>query len=243
MSPGPDVARPFVAEPRGCPRWVVALCGLAGPALHGALLLAPLAVMGRAGRALGDPAVRAFLVLATAFYLTDLRTLGHAPAAAFRPGSADDRAAGRGGWLAGMLLVATFWTALLGRATAAGPVPLWSFACGALLMPAGVAARAAAVATLGVAFESGVTFAAGRPLTERGIYSRVRHPSEAGNLAVAFGACLLLGSRPALLLALTAFLPVTLARINREDRGLAAAFGPRFDRYARRVKRLIPGVF
>jgi protein-S-isoprenylcysteine O-methyltransferase Ste14 len=109
-------------------------------------------------------------------------------------------------------------------------------------MLAGVVVRAAAVVTLGRGFITEPRVVEGGVLVVRGVYAWVRHPSESGNLAVALGACLLLVSPVGLLVTATAVMPLTLWRVRREERLLADAYGPRFRAYARRVKRLIPGV-
>jgi protein-S-isoprenylcysteine O-methyltransferase Ste14 len=245
------VARPgnTPTQHSGPPRWsLVAFYVLAGSVLHGALLLAPTIVVGLTRRALGDPAVLLFLVMATGFYLADLPTLAHACASTSRPESADDVHARREGFAAGLLLLATFWTALLTRSTQSGPAPAWSFAIGGPLLLVGVAVRGAAVWTLGQAFTTEVSIDAGagagegRRLVEHGVYRWVRHPSETGNLAFALGASLELNSPAALLVVVAGVLPLTLWRLRREERCLAVAHGPRFQSYARRVKRLIPWV-
>ena len=235
--------------PRGSPALpsrgrlgIVATWVLIVPLLHVSSLVAPLVGLRLARPALGDPAVRLFLLLAVAFSLADLPTLFHDSKAVLRPPSADDRLARRWGLFTGLLLLAAFWTGLLERALAGGQGPAWPQACGALLMLAGTALRAAAVVTLGRAFITEWRVDADQPLIEHRIYARVRHPSETGNLAVLLGACLVLESR----LALAFFLldgPMTLLRIRGEDRRLADVHGSRFRRYARRVKRLVPGIY
>jgi protein-S-isoprenylcysteine O-methyltransferase Ste14 len=233
----------------GLPRWsLVAFYVLAGSALHGVLLLAPMVVVGLTRRALDDPAVLLFLVMATGFYLADLPTLAHAcaPVSGSRRESADDMHARREGLAAGLLLLATFWVALLTRSTQSNPAPAWAFAIGGPLLLVGVAVRGAAVWTLGQAFTTEVSIDAGagegRRLVEHGVYRWVRHPSETGNLAFALGASLVLDSPAALFLVAAGVLPLTLWRLRREERCLADAHGPRFQSYARRVKRLIPWV-
>jgi protein-S-isoprenylcysteine O-methyltransferase len=79
-------------------------------------------------------------------------------------------------------------------------------------------------------------------LVETGVYAWLRHPSEAGNFAVALGACLLLGSGAAAVVVAAGVVPFTLLRLRREDVGLERAHGVQFRRYARRVKGLVPGV-
>jgi protein-S-isoprenylcysteine O-methyltransferase Ste14 len=139
-------------------------------------------------------------------------------------------------------MLTTFWTALLERTLVSRGEPCSLQPCGAALMLAGSALRAAAVLTLGRSFVTGFRAATDRPLVQHRIYSWIRHPSETGNLSIVVGACLLLESRlaPAFLLALV---PIILRRIGREDQSLAYAHGCCFRQYTRRVKRLIPWVY
>jgi protein-S-isoprenylcysteine O-methyltransferase Ste14 len=225
-----------------CPPGNVAVAALVGPVLHVSILVAPLAALGLARPALGDPAVRLFLLLAVVFSLADLPTLFHEPPSADRIPSAEDRRARRWALIAGLLLLATFWVGLLERSLAGGREAAWPQASGALLMLAGISVRAAAVLTLGRAFKTEWRVAPDQPLVEHHIYAWVRHPSETGNLAVILGACLLLGSHlaPALLLV---FAPLTVLRIRQEELRLAEVHGPRFLRYATRVRRFLPWVY
>jgi protein-S-isoprenylcysteine O-methyltransferase Ste14 len=227
---------------RGRSAAIVIPAALVGSALHAALLIGPMAVLGRARGALADPAIGLFLLLAIGFSMADLPTLLHPRASPDRPPSSDDRLARRWGLTTGLLLLATFWTALLERSFSGGRGVAWPQSCGALLMLSGVAIRATAVVILGRAFITEWRADDGRPLVERHIYGWVRHPSEAGNLAVVVGACLLLESRLAVAFLLVLG-PTTLLRIDREDRRLAGIHGRRFRRYARRVKRLIPRIY
>ena len=125
-----------------------------------------------------------------------------------------------------------------GRPASTGLAQGW----GAVLMSAGLALRLAAVLSLGSAFITEWRVEAGQPLVDHHIYAYIRHPSEAGNLCVVLGGCLLLDSRIALAF-LAVLGPTTLVRIGREDGLLAKVYGPRFLVYTRRVKRLIPGVY
>jgi protein-S-isoprenylcysteine O-methyltransferase Ste14 len=210
--------------------------------LHGVLLIAPLAALGLLRHAVADPAVLLFLITVTGFYLSDLPTLAHAPALVYSRPLVDNRRSHSEAAIAAVLLLGTFWIALVERAAAGNLAPWWSLAMGGPLMLAGVAVRAVAVVTLGRGFITEPRVAEGGVLVVRGVYAWVRHPSESGNLAVALGACLLLVSPVGLLVTATAVMPLTLWRVRQEERLLADAYGPRFRAYARRVKRLIPGV-
>jgi protein-S-isoprenylcysteine O-methyltransferase len=81
---------------------------------------------------------------------------------------------------------------------------------------------------------------AGTRLRTTGVYRVVRHPSEAGTLAVAAGASALLSSPWALALAGLVLLPLVVVRVRREDVVLAREIGAPFRAYARRVGGLLP---
>jgi protein-S-isoprenylcysteine O-methyltransferase Ste14 len=222
------------------------LVSLLGPMLHAALLLAPLVVAGRLPRALGDAAILLFLLLAHGFFLCDAPTLARPRGLVGLRPSGEAVLARRWALATGLLLLATFWACLLERARGReGAAPLgWPQASGASLMLAGISLRAAAVRTLGRRFVTELSPDEAAPsLVEHGVYARVRHPSEAGNLGVVLGAAVLLESRSGLALALGGVLPVVLGRIRLEDRHLARVFPERYRRYAGRVRSLIPFVY
>jgi protein-S-isoprenylcysteine O-methyltransferase Ste14 len=222
---------------------------LAGTLFHAALLMIPVLLCGPGplGAMLRDPAVLLFLLLVGIFAWADLPTWSRDPPAALGRDSrqADDRLARRLALISCLLLLAAFWTGLIERALA-GEVGDGSLggsqACGALLMFAGVALRAAAVVTLGGCFVTEWRSDPADRLVEDHVYAWVRHPSETGNLAVILGACLLLESRLAGFF-VAAFLAATALRIRYEDQRLSAVQGARFDQYARRVSRLIPWLY
>ena len=68
----------------------------------------------------------------------------------------------------------------------------------------------------------------------------MRHPSETGLLAVALGAAVLLCSFTAALLWLLVLSPLVFCRLSIEERQLVARYGSKYQRYRRRVRRLIP---
>jgi protein-S-isoprenylcysteine O-methyltransferase Ste14 len=229
----------------GARRWgIVAFYLVAGTVLHGVFLLAPLLLTGSARffAATGDPVVWLFLGLATGFYLTDLPTLLHDQKRLISAPSAADRVARRWAQIMGLLLLAAFWAGLLERAHRGAAAPGWPQTMGAGLMASGIAVRAAAILTLGRRFVSEWNPSAGCPLVEDGVYAWVRHPSETGNLAVVVGGALVLESR-LVMIWLLALGPITLRRIQGEESLLAHVHGQRFQRYARRVRRLIPGIY
>jgi protein-S-isoprenylcysteine O-methyltransferase Ste14 len=110
------------------------------------------------------------------------------------------------------------------------------FASGAMLFAAGVALAARASRQLARAWSE-----APGELFTGGIYSVVRHPLYAGYLVQGAGCMLILGAR--LVWALYAVAAVlVLVKVLLEDRELERCF-PQFPEYAKRTKRLLPGVF
>lgn len=82
----------------------------------------------------------------------------------------------------------------------------------------------------------------GQAIVETGVYRFVRHPIYLGNLLLAGGAPLWLGSYAAALVGVGVLLVMTAGRIWIEERDLRARL-PAYDDYARRVRgRLIPFV-
>jgi protein-S-isoprenylcysteine O-methyltransferase len=210
---------------------------------HVFLLLLPLLIQLGPTRLPGDVAFIAFLVFASLLCLVDVAAAPCGgelrPAQAHATGTQAHGLALATG--AGILVV--FWTAMLHRNCAASPAAAIVSAAGGLLMLVGVALRYAAIRALGRFFVTEITVAPAQQLIQRGIYRFIRHPSETGNLAVAFGASLLLGSLSAALLCIAVLLPLVLLRTAREDRFLAGQFGGEFRRYRARVKRLLPAMY
>jgi protein-S-isoprenylcysteine O-methyltransferase Ste14 len=90
------------------------------------------------------------------------------------------------------------------------------------MMVAGIALRAASMRALGASFTSEIVAVPGRALVTRGIYARMRHPSEVGLLCIALGLVVLGGSLTAALVVTLVVAPSVVVRILREDRVLAA---------------------
>lgn len=185
--------------------------------LLNAIVLAPAVALGDAGPA----ATISFLVLASAFSWFEARG-----------GEALDLADGGFPWSAlatALMTLAVFWLAAL---TALPSAPtLW---LGAGLMAVGVALRHLAMRALGRAFVSEPRVQA--KLVEHGVYRRMRHPSEAGLLALTLGAALLFGSITATLAWVLVLVPLIVIRVRAEDRELSRWFGPAHADYRRRVR-------
>lgn len=154
-----------------------------------------------------------------------------------------DRGSLAGLWIAIALgLFAFIQLAGLGRAPLPGSSTAWALA-GAIVLLAGVAVRWSAILALREAFTVDVAIAPAQRIVERGPYAVLRHPAYAGMLLAFFGVGLSSGDALALA-ALMAPVAVGLVyRVRIEERALKTAFGPEYESYCRRTKRLVPFVF
>ena len=120
------------------------------------------------------------------------------------------------------------------------PEPLvWlGLACSVL----GVVFAVAAIATLGRHYDLKLELHAGHELVRRGPYAVVRHPVYTGLGLHTIGACLATGNVVFILGSICVTLPVFVLRARAEEALLRAEFGAEYERYAREVAMLIPGV-
>ena len=82
-----------------------------------------------------------------------------------------------------------------------------------------------------------------RQLIQGGPYRMIRHPVYAGKILIALGLTLGYSSLAGLSAILFVLLPTVVYRILAEDKLLAKHFGIQFNEYARRTRRLIPGLW
>jgi protein-S-isoprenylcysteine O-methyltransferase Ste14 len=215
-----------------------------GALLHAALLLLPAAACGRLPRCLADPAVAAFLILATMLYAADAvkdwRIGAEQPAWDAAAAASGQETLHRLALLTGLALLAAFWVALVSRVGRASPAMGWRQAAGAAVMLAGAILRWLAVSRLGRFFVTPIRVAADQPLVCDGIYRILRHPSETGILAAALGASVLLGSLTAAIVWAAVILPLVVVRVRGEDRFLQRAFGKPYLCYQSRTGGLLP---
>ena len=119
----------------------------------------------------------------------------------------------------------------------------WWAIAGIALMWAGIGLRLWAVLELGALFRVRIEIQAGHRIVDSGPYAVVRHPSYTGLLVTLLGLGLALGS----VLSVIALVVIPgaglLVRIEVEERQLRNALGEEYERYARRTRRLIPGVW
>jgi protein-S-isoprenylcysteine O-methyltransferase len=111
------------------------------------------------------------------------------------------------------------------------------------LVLGGLALRWWAILTLGRFFTVNVAVHDDQRVVESGPYQFVRHPSYTGLLLAFLGLAISFGNALSLALMLV---PITLAilhRIRVEETVLLHSLGAPYADYARRTKRLIPGIF
>lgn len=120
------------------------------------------------------------------------------------------------------------------------PFPLPCYLAGLALFLAGLVIRWAAIIHLGRFFTVNVAIAEDHRLITTGPYHYVRHPSYSGSLLIFLGLGLCTLNAYALM---AIFLPICAAflwRIRVEEQALRAAFGSRYDAYARATGAVLP---
>jgi protein-S-isoprenylcysteine O-methyltransferase Ste14 len=107
----------------------------------------------------------------------------------------------------------------------------------------GLAIRVWAVAALGRAFRTTVEVDPDQAVVTSGPYRWVRHPSYTGLLLIVAGVGLAAGNWLALAGCVALPLPAVVRRIRVEEAELSRVLGEPYRAYARRTKRLIPGLW
>jgi protein-S-isoprenylcysteine O-methyltransferase len=164
------------------------------------------------------------------------------------PAQASDRFSYFAVWLAVMVTVVLAMTAWRPRGLSAGfgsagalrPLLGW-LGCACLVL--GIALRLAAVATLRQQFTTVVVIVPRHRLVDSGLYRRVRHPAYLGLLLSLLGFGLCSGNWVSLAVAAGLPLAAVVYRIRVEEGALLRHFGPAYAEYARRTKRLVPGIY
>jgi protein-S-isoprenylcysteine O-methyltransferase Ste14 len=114
---------------------------------------------------------------------------------------------------------------------------------GCLVIAAGITIRVMAVATLRKQFTLHVAILEHHEMVDTGLYGIVRHPAYLGHLVSLLGIGLILGNWVGL--AALVILPLIGIgyRVAVEEKALARHFGPAYQAYAARTKRLLPGIW
>lgn len=118
----------------------------------------------------------------------------------------------------GMALLMVFWSAQLEHFRTGSQVPGVA-PIGAVMLTCGITLRFLAIRALGSRFNSDVYIE--ESVIDSGIYAWLRHPSEWGLLLIVAGAPLLINAVVTAAAAAILLLPVSLWRMQRENRALA----------------------
>ena len=148
-------------------------------------------------------------------------------------------------WLIALGIIAVFFLSPLEYLYFATfqPRTAWMEAIGVGLVLLGSPLFVWARRTLGTHYSGHVSVKKEQELVQNGPYRIIRHPAYAGYLLMAFGLAIGYSSLLGFLSTLLILLPAVVYRIRVEDRLLAEHFGTQFEQYARRTKRLLPGVW
>ena len=114
---------------------------------------------------------------------------------------------------------------------------------GTVVVVLGVVIRWRAIRTLGRLFTMNVAIREGHEIIQRGLYRWVRHPSYSGLLLSCAGLGIGLGNWASVVICIAGPAAAVLYRIRVEERALRESFPDSYDEYARRTRRLIPGVY
>lgn len=114
---------------------------------------------------------------------------------------------------------------------------------GCLLVGFGITIRLAAVVALKKQFTLTVSLVERHELIETGVYRFVRHPAYLGHLVSLLGIGVILGNSVGLAALVVLPLAGIVYRIHVEESALFGYFGAAYQAYARRTKRLLPGIW
>jgi len=123
------------------------------------------------------------------------------------------------------------------------PRTVWMESIGIVLVLLGSILFVWARRTLGRYYSGHVSVKKEQELAQSGPYRIIRHPAYAGYLFMALGLALGYSSLVGFVSTMLILLPATVYRIRVEDRMLAEHFGPQFEEYVQRTKRLLPGIW
>jgi len=127
--------------------------------------------------------------------------------------------------------------------TAVLPRNAWMSFSGAGLVALGIALLVWARRALRQSYSGHISVKAGQTLVQDGPYRFIRHPAYAGYLLMALGISWGYSSLGGLISFLALLVPSLVYRMSLEEKLLTGHFGEAYGQYARRVRRLIPGVW
>ena len=114
---------------------------------------------------------------------------------------------------------------------------------GSGIIIAGMIIRFTAVWSLGKFFTVNLGIQDNHRLVRTGLYKYIRHPSYSGSLLSFAGFCLSLDNWLSLFIILIPVIATFINRINIEETLLLGQFGPEYEEYKRKTKRLIPLIY
>ena len=118
-----------------------------------------------------------------------------------------------------------------------------AFAAGGGLLAAGLWLFYRSHADLGASWSSELEVREGHRLVTEGVYGRVRHPMYAAFLLFALSGAIVIPNWVVGPSFLALWVSVLALRIGPEERMMVEEFGPEYEEYARRTKRLVPGIW
>jgi protein-S-isoprenylcysteine O-methyltransferase Ste14 len=146
------------------------------------------------------------------------------------------------GYITGVLLPLLFIaTPLLSFADY--PLRRWAFASGLALLGSGLWLFRRSHAGLGTNWSVNLELREDHQLVTSGIYKYIRNPMYAALLLYAVAQTLLLSNWIAGPCFLVQFTLMFILRLRGEERMMSEKFGQAYKEYARRTKRLIPGIW
>jgi protein-S-isoprenylcysteine O-methyltransferase Ste14 len=114
---------------------------------------------------------------------------------------------------------------------------------GSALIVIGMIIRFIAIRTLGKFFTVDLAIHGNHSLVQHGLYKTIRHPSYTGSLLSFFGFGLSLNNWISLIIIFVPILITFINRINIEEKLMLSQFGPDYETYKKKSKRLIPGIY
>ena len=145
-------------------------------------------------------------------------------------------------YLTGFVVLLVFWVSVYEFANSIqSNVAAASF--GSILVAAGISLRVLSIGALRSYFTSHIGLIDDHLLIQQGVYSIIRHPSEAGLLLICFGVSTLFSSIAGVLLTVFFLLPLSMLRVSIEDKILLARFADEFAIYRASTPAMVPSLY